>query len=215
MNKFHKKQWWYLATVLGFAIGLVLGLWSWEYYESLNLRRITLFFWAFPAAGAGFGMGLAQCFVIRKLHKIAFLWMIATMIGIVIIVGGALYMVVITNYYRMEALPWLFSQLSSWFVPLAIITPMLIFAGPLFQWLMIRYTKEDQSVRGFLRLSAGWVFSIVILFIMLGLMASLVQSRNDILNSFVIALSSIPSGLIFAYLTSDMVKNPTIESRSL
>ena len=213
MQKFNTKQLWYLATVCGFTIGLGLGTWFWD-YNSVNLHRWEIFFWVPTAVGAGLGMGLAQWFWIRRLRKNSFLWIITT-IGIIVILGGALLVIAVTSYYHSGTLSWLYSHMPGWFVPLTYITPIIIFIGPLLQWLMVRSMMQDRPLKEFVKISIGWITSIVILFVMLGLLTTLVRSRNEIVNMLAGIVATIPSGLIFAYSTLGIIRNSLGESRSL
>lgn len=210
MRTFDKKHLWYLATVCGFTIGLETGTWFIGYYEPsiYTAGWMEIFFWVFPAVGAGLGMGFAQWILIRRVHKNAYLWILATTIGVTVISGGALLALVTINYYRMGTLSWLYSQFPSWFVPLAAVTPVVIFTGPFFQWLFVRHVMEGYSFRELLRMGVGWVLAFMILFFMFGILGMLAESRNDILNFFVAVAATMPSGLIFAYFTIDVLKNP-------
>lgn len=211
-QNFNTNQLWYLATVCGFTIGLVLGTWFWD-YNSLSLHRWEIFFWVPTAAGAGLGMGIAQWFCIRRLHKKTFLWVVATTIGVIVIIGGALLVVAVTSYYHLGTLSWLYSQMPGWFVPLTFMTPLIIFLGPLLQWLIVRSMLPDRSLKEFVRISVGWIFSIVTLFIMLGLLTTLVRSRNELVNVLAGVVATIPSGLIFAFSTLSIIRDSLGESR--
>jgi hypothetical protein len=218
-HRFGKNQLWYIATALGFAIGFAVGADvltpSNNIFDTWLGPNMKLFFWIFPAGGAGVGMGLAQWILIRRIHKNAYLWLLATAVGVVVIFGGALLIFVVTNYYRGGNLSWLFSNVPSWIVPVTVITPIIIFIGPFFQWLIMRYFTKNHSFREFLKMSIGWIISTVVLFTLFGLGGSLVRTRNDILNWLAVMASTIPSGLIFAYSTIDIVRNPMSESRGL
>lgn len=207
-NKFNKKQLWYLATVCGFAIGFIIGV---AIEDAVFGPRLELFFWAFPASGAGFGMGFGQWILIRRVHKSAYLWIFGTTIGVIVIGGGALLVFAVINYYRAENLSWLYSHLPSWFIPLTIITPIIIFIGPFLQWLMLRHVMKNQSFKTFLKLSMGWILAIIIFFMMFGLLGTLVHSRNEILNYIAGVAALMPSGLIFAYSTKAIINLPQSE----
>jgi len=221
MNKINKNQLWYLATVCGFAIGFVIGgdvlrpshPWAGPWLEPI--------FWAFPAGGAGLGMGLAQWILIYYVHKktFLFLWIPATTIGVVGITGGALLLVIIISAFFEGSLSAFFRNFADWFVPwvklLTIISPVAIIIGAVFQWLMVRHFTKNQSFKELLKMGLGWISGFITLFIMFGILGMLVQSRNDILNFFVAIAATIPSGLIFAYSTIDILRNPLGESQSL
>jgi uncharacterized Tic20 family protein len=218
MNKFGKKQLWYLTTVFGFAIGMAVGWWfllSYEISTPLQAQLMELFFWVFPAGGAGLGMGLVQWISIRRIHKNTYLWILATAIGVIIMMGGALLILTFASYYGGGHLSWLLSNLPGWFVPLAIITPIIIFTGPFLQWLVLRHVTNNYSFKELLKLGIGWILAIIILGIMFGLSAKLVHTRNDILNSLTLFVTTIPSGLIFAHSTINIIKYPLSESSRL
>ncbi len=224
MKKFDKKYLWYLATVCGFTIGLLVGgdvlkpsnhLFDWLGSD------MKLLFWAFPAAGAGLGMGLAQWILIHYVHKknFLFLWIPSTTIGVVGITGGALLLVLSISAFFEGSLSAFFRNFADWFVPwvklLTIISPVAIIIGAFLQWLMVRHFTKNQSFKEFLKMSMGWISAFIILFIMFGILGMLVQSRNDILNFFVVVTATIPSGLIFAYSTIGILRNPLGESHGL
>jgi hypothetical protein len=205
---FGKKPLWYLATIFGFAIGTAIGelfLLSYELVTYWPARWIEVFFWVFPAGGAGLGIGLSQWILIRRIHKNAYFWILATTIGIIMIIGGALLILVLTSYYRLGNQTWLFSNLPSWYVPLAIVTPIIIFTGPFLQWLILSQVTNNHSFKELLRISIGWILSTSILFILLALTANVIQARNEIVNLFSVALSTIPSGFILAHFTQGIV----------
>jgi len=216
---FGKKQLWYLATVCGFAIGFTTGLDVLKPSHPWSGPWLEMIFWAFPAGGAGFGMGFGQWILIRRVYKNAFLWIPATTIGVIAITGGALLLTLVISAFFGESLSAFFRNFADWFVPwvklLTIISPVAIILGAILQWLMLRYFTKSQSLKGFLRVSAGWISAFILLFIMFGLVGNLVQTRNDILNLLAPIVSTIPSGLIFAYSTIDIIKNSMSESRSL
>lgn len=214
-----KKQFWYIATVSGFAIGFFIGAdvlrpshpWAGDWLEMI--------FWAFPAGGVGFGMGFGQWLLIRRVHKNAFLWIPATTIGVMGITGGSLLLTLIINAFFQESLSAFFRNFVDWFVPwiklLTVFSPVAIIIGAVLQWLMVRHFTKNQSFKELLRIGMGWISAFIMLFIMFGILGMLVQSRNDILNYFVAVVATIPSGLIFAYSTIDILGNPLSESRSL
>jgi hypothetical protein len=211
MNKFSNKQLWYLATVCGFAIGLATGWWFLgicKPSDPWTASWMELFFWVFPAAGAGLGMGSAQWILIRRIHKNAWLWILSTAIGVIVISGGTLLALIVTGSYQPGNLSRLFSQLPSWFIPLTVVTPIIIFIDPFSQWLVVRQVTKNQSFKELLKLSAGWILAILVLFIILGLTGTLVQSRNYIIISLAIIMFSTPSGLIFAYSTIGIIEKP-------
>jgi MFS family permease len=217
---FGKKQLWFLVTVCGFAVGFAIGWWILGYYEPSTPEQawwMELFFWTLPATGAGIGMGLAQWIIIRSIHNntYLYLWIPATAIGFIVIIGGALLILAVTSYYYLGNLSWLFSNLPSWFIPLTIITPIIIFMGPFLQWLILRQVTNNNSFKELQRMSLGWILSTILLFILLGLTGTAIQTRNEIVNSLGVAMSTIPSGLIFAYFTLGMVRMPSSEIRSL
>jgi len=213
---FDKKTLWYIATVCGFAIGFVIGgdvlrpshPWAGPWLEPI--------FWAFPAGGAGFGMGLAQWLLIRRVHKKAFLWIPATTIGVIAITGGALLLTLVTSAFLRESLSSFFRNFADWFVPwlklLTTLSPVAILLGAVLQWLMLRHFTKSQTLKEFLRIGVGWISAFIMLFIMFGLVGNLFHSRNDILNFLVGMMTTIPTGLIFAFFTQDIIRNPVSES---
>jgi hypothetical protein len=216
MHKLNKQQTWYLITVCGFTAGLVLGAWFISHNNPLVSGKagfLELFFWVFPTAGAGVGMGLGQWSLIRHSHKNAYLWIFATTIGIILITGGSLLVFAIINYSQLGNTSWLFSQLPRWFTPLTIISPIIIFTGPFFQWLVMRHVTRNKSIMGFLKLSLGWVLAIITLFIMLGISGTAAQGQNGIFNLLGGIAATVPTGLIFAYSTINILRDPLSEKR--
>ncbi|MBK8617074.1 MAG: hypothetical protein IPN96_08145 [Anaerolineales bacterium] len=221
MNKLNKNHLWYLATVFGFAIGFVIGgdvlrpshPWAGPWLEPI--------FWAFPAGGAGLGMGLAQWVLIHYVHKktFLFLWIPATTIGVVGITGGALLLALVVSAFFEGSLSAFFMNFEDWFVPwvklLTIISPVAIIIGAVFQWLFVRHVTKNHSFKELLKMGMEWISAFIMLFIMFGILEMLVQSHNDILNYFVAVAATTPSGLIFAYSTIDILRNPLSESHSL
>jgi hypothetical protein len=210
LHKLDNQHRWYLTTVCGFTIGLILGVWpisQENIFFSRNAGFLEVFFWVFPAMGAGLGMGTGQWIVIRNSHKNAYLWIVATTAGLVLITGGMLFVFTFMNYFRSGNLPWLLSQGPGDFSPFAIIIPALSFTGPFLQWLMVRRNVKNQPFNGLLKLSAGWLLAMVMLFIMLGIAETITQSHNKIFAYSLGIAATIPAGLIFAYFTKDILTN--------
>ena len=207
--KFNKKLLWYLATVCGFTLGLLAGGAFLTYYDPLTpgqTRFMEIFFWAFPAGGAGLGMGFGQWILIRYSYKYAYLWIPIMTIGVTFIIGGALLVFTIMNYYHLGNLSWLFSNLPGWFVPLAVITPIIIFIGPFCQWLFIRQVVRHQTFKELIKICISWVLAIVSPFIMFYFMETFFNSRNDIFDVLAFFVGTILSVLIFAQATITAIR---------
>jgi hypothetical protein len=206
---FGKKSLWYLATICWFAVGSLIG---WDILRPAHPWHgpwLEMIFWAFPSAGAGLGMGLGQWILIRRVHKNAFLWIFATAFGAISIAGGtSLLMLIALN----GSLSVFYRYLQDWFIPwlqlLAIISPVAILIGAFLQWLMVRHFTRNRSFKELLKLSLGWILGIIILFIMFGLIGEIVHTRIYILNLLALFISTIPSGLIFAYSTEIIIRKP-------
>jgi len=202
-HRYDKKQLWYLATVCGFTIGWATGWAIILCVQSLPWRE--LLFWAIPAGGAGLGMGLGQWTLIRRIHKNAYLWIPATTIGVIATIGGTLLLTLIINAFFKGSLSAFFTQFADWFIPwlvlLTVIAPMAIIIGPFCQWLIVRDVVGGQPSKEILKMSAGWILTILLLVIMLLFTGTIFHSRNIIINLLIFGVSAIPSGLIFAQAT--------------
>ena len=201
-HRFGKRPMWYLATTGGFTIGLAIG-WAIPLYFQLPWQEIL--FWAIPAGGAGLGMGFGQWILMRGVYKSTYLWIPATTIGVVGAIGGTLLLTLIINAFFKGSLSAFFTQFEDWFIPwlvlLTVISPVAIIIGPFCQWLIVRHGIRNHPSKEILKMSVGWILAFLLLFTMLYVTGSLFHSRNIALNSLVLGLSAIPSGLIFAQST--------------
>jgi hypothetical protein len=96
-HQFDKKLLWYLVTICGFTFGWITG-WAILLYVR-SLPWLEILFWAMPAGGAGLGMSLGQWTLIRRIHKNAYLWILATTIGVIATTGGTLLLTLIINAF--------------------------------------------------------------------------------------------------------------------
>ncbi len=199
MNKLNKKHLWYLATVCGFTIGFLIGGGILRPSHPWSGPWLELIFWAFPAAGAGFGMGFGQWLLLRHIHKNAYLWIPITTIGVVASMGGLLLLLVVAFEVSDGSLPSFFMQLPSWFVPLTIIAPLVILVGPFCQWLIIRGVTEQPS-KELLKMSVGWILAILSLFIFVVILMNI--RHVFILTWLLFILTVTLPGLIFARTTN-------------
>lgn len=202
-HRFDKKLLWYLTTVCGFTLGLAIGAMILSSIPPSPWMEPT--FWAIPAGGAGLGMGLGQWTLIRRIHKNAYLWILATTIGVIATTGGTLLLTLIINAFFKGSLSAFFGHFADWFTPwlvlLIVIAPAAIIIGPFCQWLIVRNAVGGRPSKEIIKMSAGWILAILLLFIMLFFTGIIFHSRNIILNLLVFGVSALPSGLIFAQAT--------------
>lgn len=194
-----KKSQWYLATMFGLSIGLTMGWAALLSVPSSPLLELT--FWMIPATGAGLGMGLGQWMLIRQTHKNAFLWIPATTIGFIAIIGGMLLLTMITHAFLEGTISKFFRQFEDWFIPwlilLIVISPMAILIGPFCQWLIVRDALGSQKFREILKMCAGWFFATLLLGFLLYFTGSVFHSHSLL----IFGLNAVLPALIFAQAT--------------
>lgn len=198
-----QKSRWYLATMFGLSIGLAMGWAALLSIPSSPLLELT--FWIIPAAGAGLGMGLGQWMLIRRTHKNAFLWIPATAIGFIAIIGSMLLLTMITNAFFEKSISGFFKQFEDWFIPwlvlLSVISPVAIIIGPFCQWLIVRDALGSRTFKEILKMCAGWIFATLLLGFMLFFTGSVFHSRSIIFNLLIFGVNAVPPALIFAQAT--------------
>jgi hypothetical protein len=206
------KTFWYLVTVSGFAFGFLAGSYFLLPSQPWHGPWLESIFWAFPASGAGLTMGIGQAIFLRRRYKYAFLWFMVTTIGIIGVAGGILLLTMLLSYSLNGGVSNFLGLFADEAVPLVIvftiISPIAIFLGPVCQWLIIRKLVEDTRVIELIKLSVAWILAFPLFIFILAVSQELFRSRSDLVNSLILILCAIPSGLLFAKATVATITNP-------
>jgi hypothetical protein len=208
LNRFSKKQIWYLATVGGFIIGWIFG---WLIMSGITSRSAIHLatFWAYPAVGAGLGMGLCQWRVALRSRKYGYLWIPVTTVGFTASVGATLTLLLAASTYASGIYDFAYAGLVALFTPIA---PFSLLIGPICQWFLVRDISINEPYKELIKFIAGWVISTFLVFGMLYLFLEIsdnVSTTNDlnwIIGFLVLIVITIPSGLVFARTTINTIR---------
>jgi hypothetical protein len=207
-NPFTKNQLWHLVTVGGFIIGFALG---WLVISS-NTSRSALHlatFWAYPAFGAGLGMGICQWSIALRKRKNGYLWIPITTFGLIASVGATLTLTLAVSTYNSGIYDFAYDGLVAVFTPIA---PFSLLIGPVSQWYLLQDTATGKSYKELIKIIAGWIFATSILFGMFYLVLKIgenISSTNDpngITAFLILIIITIPSGLTFARTTINAIR---------